>query len=240
MSGMVRDESVSFSDRRWAFIQDNKAQVGRPDGRGKGEDVVMRTGKWETARREGAWLVGLYLFSFECNCFRSSHCLRAWYTGLLLVSSIARGYRTATIHLRFPATQRSDMISTLKKRNRSLSLTGRLVRTREPLDVVLDIALVPEELDVGAVDLDLALLLELDVLIAAQRGEAPVLADDDLLAAGELVHAAAEGLDGGGAVGVTRADGEQNLADVDAGDGAVGLAPGAAHAGLQTIGACAG
>ena len=39
-----------------------------------------------------------------------------------------------------------------------------------------------------------------DVLLATERGEAPVLADDDLLAAGELVLAAAEGFDGGGAV----------------------------------------
>lgn len=35
---------------------------------------------------------------------------------------------------------------------------------------------------------------------------------------------------------VPRPDGEQNLADVDAGDGAVGLAVGATHSGLQSIG----
>ena len=38
---------------------------------------------------------------------------------------------------------------------------------------------------------------------------------------------------------ITSADGEEDLADVDAGDEAVGLAEGAAHAGLETIGACA-
>lgn len=93
------------------------------------------------------------------------------------------------------------------------------------------------ELDVGAVLLDAALLAQLDVLLAAERGEAPVLGDDDLLAAGELVHGAAQGLDGVGAVGVTRADGQQDLADVHTGDAAVGLAEGAAHTGLETIGA---
>ena len=38
---------------------------------------------------------------------------------------------------------------------------------------------------------------------------------------------------------VTGADGEEDLADVDAGDEAVGLAEGTTHAGLQTIGTSA-
>ena len=38
---------------------------------------------------------------------------------------------------------------------------------------------------------------------------------------------------------ITSADGEDDLADVHAGDEAVGLAEGASHAGLQTIGSCA-
>lgn len=49
-----------------------------------------------------------------------------------------------------------------------------------------EVALVAEELDVGTIDLDLALLALLDVLLAAERGETPVAGDDDLLAAGEL------------------------------------------------------
>lgn len=79
-----------------------------------------------------------------------------------------------------------------------------------------------------------------NVLVAAEGGEAPVLGDDNLLATGKLVHAAAERLDGRGAVHVTRADGEENLTNVDTGDGAVRLAEGTAHAGLQPIGAGAG
>lgn len=61
-------------------------------------------------------------------------------------------------------------------------------------------AVLREELDVGTVVLDVASLPLLDVLLAAERGEAPVLGDDDLLPTGELVLRAAEGLDGQGTV----------------------------------------
>jgi hypothetical protein len=79
-----------------------------------------------------------------------------------------------------------------------LCLGGKGIR--EATHVVLDLAVVGEELHVGAVDLDLALLAQLDVVVAPQWREAPVLADDDLLPAGELVLRAAQGLDGGCAV----------------------------------------
>ena len=65
---------------------------------------------------------------------------------------------------------------------------------------MLERALVPQELHVRTIHADLALLALGDVLLAAQRREAPVLRDNDLLAAGELVLATAESLDGGGAV----------------------------------------
>ena len=42
---------------------------------------------------------------------------------------------------------------------------------------------------------------------------------------------------GGSLTGVTGADAEENLADVDTGNGAVGLAEGTTHTGLQPIGA---
>lgn len=57
-----------------------------------------------------------------------------------------------------------------------------------------------KELDVGTVHLDVAGVPLLDVLLAAEGGEAPVLGDDDLLPAGELVLRAAEGLKGDGTV----------------------------------------
>jgi hypothetical protein len=43
----------------------------------------------------------------------------------------------------------------------------------------------PEELDVSTVGLDLTSLALLDVLVTAERGETPVLGDDDLLATRE-------------------------------------------------------
>jgi hypothetical protein len=98
---------------------------------------------------------------------------------------------------------------------------------------------VAEELDVGTVDLDAAGSLAVEVLVTAQRSEAPVLGDNDLLATGELVLRSAEGLEGEVTVGVTSADAHDDLADVDTGDSAVGLAPGATHTGLQSIGTSA-
>jgi hypothetical protein len=67
-----------------------------------------------------------------------------------------------------------------------LDLSRRLESGRETLDVVGKVALVAEELNVGTVDLDLTGVAGLDVLVALERGEPPVLADDDLLATGEL------------------------------------------------------
>lgn len=100
--------------------------------------------------------------------------------------------------------------------------------------------MVTQELDIGTIDLDTTLLAETDVLLATQGSETPVLGDDDLLATGELVHGAAEGLDGEVTVGVTGADREQDLANVHAGNGAVGLTEGTTHTGLETIGSGTG
>lgn len=55
--------------------------------------------------------------------------------------------------------------------------------------------MVGKELNVGTVDLDTASSLALEVLVAAERGEAPVLGDDNLLTAGELVLGATESLE---------------------------------------------
>jgi len=43
----------------------------------------------------------------------------------------------------------------------------------------------PQELDVCSVNLDLTSLALLEVLVTTKRSEAPVLGDDNLLAAGE-------------------------------------------------------
>lgn len=70
----------------------------------------------------------------------------------------------------------------MSSQNHNLSLES----VGEAAHVLGDGALVAEELDVGTVDLDLALLALLNVLLAAERGETPVPGDDDLLATGEL------------------------------------------------------
>jgi len=95
---------------------------------------------------------------------------------------------------------------------------------------------VAEELHVGAINLDLAGLAHLDVLLAAQRREPPVLAEDDFLAAGELVLRAAQRLDGRGPVRVARPHRQQDLPDVDARHRARRLAVRPAHARLQPVG----
>jgi hypothetical protein len=94
---------------------------------------------------------------------------------------------------------------------------------------------VGKELDVGTIDQELALSLALEVLLAAERGEAPVLGDNDLLATRELVLRTAESLKSETTVGITSADAHDDLADVDTGDSAVGLAEGTTHTGLQSI-----
>lgn len=66
----------------------------------------------------------------------------------------------------------------------------------ELLHVVRKGAAVGEELDVGTVDLDVTSIPLDEVLLTAERGEAPVLGDNDLLPAGELVLRATEGLEG--------------------------------------------
>jgi len=129
------------------------------------------------------------------------------------------------------------MSSCHRPRSENLCLAGDLlVSQREALDVLLNLAVVSQELDIGAIDQDTALLLQLDIFVASQGGETPVLADNDLLATGELVHGSSESLDGGGAVGVASPDGQKDLADVDTGDTAVGLAPSTSHSRLQSIG----
>jgi hypothetical protein len=67
-------------------------------------------------------------------------------------------------------------------------LSGLLESLGEAAHVVIERTLGAEELDVGTVDPDLALLALLDVLVALEGSETPVLGDDDLLATGELLE----------------------------------------------------
>lgn len=123
-------------------------------------------------------------------------------------------------------------------RNHYLSLS--LESVGEAANVLLQVAVVGKELDVSTVDLDAASSLLVEVLLAAERGEAPVLGDNDLLATRELVLGSSESLESDSAVVVTSADAHEDLANVDTSDRAVRLAPGTTHTGLQSIGTGAG
>jgi hypothetical protein len=127
------------------------------------------------------------------------------------------------------------IISSLATKHLSLLLES----LGEAAHVVLESTLVAEELDVGTVDPDLALLALLNVLLTLEGSETPVLGDDDLLATGELVLATPQGLEGSGAVRVTGSDGHEDLTDVDTGNETVGLSESTTHSGLQPIGTSA-
>lgn len=99
--------------------------------------------------------------------------------------------------------------------------------------------MVAEELNVSTVDLDTAGSLALEIVLAAERSETPVLGDDDLLSAGELVLGSSESLKSQSTVRVTSADAHDDLTNVDTGNSAVGLAPGTTHTSLQSIGTSA-
>jgi len=115
-------------------------------------------------------------------------------------------------------------------------LSRGLESSRESSHVPGNGAVGREDLDVAAIRLDGASLLGSDVLLAAHGGEAPVLGDDDLLAAGELVLGTTHSLECVGTLAVASSDAEENLANLDTGDETLGLAKGTAHTGLETIG----
>jgi hypothetical protein len=81
-----------------------------------------------------------------------------------------------------------------------IPLSLRLESVGETADVALQRTVVGKELDVSTVDLDTAGSLLVEVLLTSERSEAPVLGDNDLLSARELVLGSAESLEGNGAV----------------------------------------
>merc|ERR1719367_1893361 len=121
------------------------------------------------------------------------------------------------------------------------AITGRLlaVDLLDPLPLG-ESALAALVLDVVAVGEELAVPHELAELLLGELGEAPVLGDVDLLAAGELHLGSPESLDGVVLVGLFAPDGHQGVADLDTGDEAVGLAVSAPHSGLEPISTGAG
>lgn len=81
-----------------------------------------------------------------------------------------------------------------------ISLSLRLEGIGEAADVALQRTVVGKELDVSTVDLDAASSLLVEVLLTSERSEAPVLGDNDLLSARELVLGSSESLEGDGTV----------------------------------------
>ena len=97
-----------------------------------------------------------------------------------------------------------------------LCFARSLERSWESSHVLLNWALVSQELYICTINQDAAFLLQLDILVSSQRCEAPVLADNNLLAAREFVHRSSKSFDSSSTVGVSSSDGEKDLANVDA------------------------
>lgn len=79
-----------------------------------------------------------------------------------------------------------NTMSKALSRMRSLSFRG-LERIWENANISLNRTLVPQELHISTIDPNLAFSTLFEIFITAERGEAPVLGDNDLLTAGELV-----------------------------------------------------
>jgi hypothetical protein len=97
-----------------------------------------------------------------------------------------------------------------------------------------------DDLAVGTIGLDAALLLELQVLSTLDTSETPSTRDVDLLTSRELELGTTETFDGVGDVLFEGADGHEDLTNVNASDEAIRLTEGTTHTGLETIGAGAG
>jgi hypothetical protein len=80
---------------------------------------------------------------------------------------------------------------------------------------------------------DTLILLQLHVILTVDIGKAPLARNNDLLATRELITGATESFLNGDSIGVLAANGENDLANVDTRNGAVGFAPRATHTGLQ-------
>ena len=81
----------------------------------------------------------------------------------------------------------------------SLSSLG-LKSIWEDRNIAFNRALVPQELHICTINPDFPFGTLLEVLVTAERSEAPVLGNDDLLAAREFVLGATESFNGCGAI----------------------------------------
>lgn len=92
------------------------------------------------------------------------------------------------------------------------------------------------ELDTASVRNQATFILVLLVLVAVVLGEAPLLRDEDLLTTGELELGTTQSLDDLGLETVAGAHRHDRLANVNAGNGSLGLTEGTTHSSLESIG----
>ena len=81
----------------------------------------------------------------------------------------------------------------------------------------------------------LLLFLEAHIILPVDVGESPLAAHNNFLAAGEFVTGAAEGLLDNWCVRILATNGQDDLADVDTSDCAIGLSPCTTHTGLKPV-----
>jgi len=106
--------------------------------------------------------------------------------------------------------------------------------------VRLELALGLDVLNVSAILPDEFLLLHLDIRLLINIREAPLLADDDLLASRELIPGPPQRFRNNRRVILLRPNTQQNLADIDSRHGSVGFPPSSTHTGLKPISSSAG
>jgi len=108
--------------------------------------------------------------------------------------------------------------------------------SRETTNVISQLSVVAQELNISTINQNLSCSLLLHVLFTTERSEAPVFGNDDLLATRELVLGTTKSLERIGTVRITSADAQDDLTNVDTGNGSVGLSPCTTHSSLESIG----
>jgi len=109
------------------------------------------------------------------------------------------------------------------------------LRPQLVLQVLLKRTLGPDELHIGTILQHLLVRLELQVIRLVDVSETPLLRNNDLLAAGELVPSTAKSFHDDGGVGVLASNGQDDLSNIDSCNGTIGFAPGATHTSLESI-----
>jgi len=114
-----------------------------------------------------------------------------------------------------------------------------LESSRESFHVVCQLSVVRQELNICTINQNSASSLLLHVFFTTERSETPVLGYNDLLATRELVLGSSESLESDSTVRITSSDTQDDLTNVDTGNGSVGLTPSTTHSSLQSIGTSA-